>query len=104
MSASEASSLATIPESLKRALRDVLTKELTSTGASDIDIHPGADHDGASIIVVEVKHSLVDKPIDVKEVIAAERAARDLAWETGERRFVLVDHLYDEKQKVAGVR
>ena len=90
-------------EKLERELRDLLKNELTTTGAYDIVIQPGADHEGDPIIVIEVKHNLVNRPIDLKEVIDADRAAKDLAWQKGERRFVLVDHIYDEKQKVAGV-
>lgn len=55
-------------------------------------------------MLVQVKHRLVDRPIEVKELMEAERAARDLAWEQGERRFVLINHVWDERQKVAGAR
>ena len=104
MSTSETHSSATVSKKLESELRNLLKSELTTAGAYDIAIHPAADHEGDPIIVIEVKHSLVDRPIDLKEVIDADRAVRDLAWQTGERRFVLVDHIYDEKQKVAGVR
>jgi hypothetical protein len=36
--------------------------------------------------------------------VRAAATARDLAWEQGELRFVYIDHIYDEKQKVADAR
>jgi hypothetical protein len=99
---SEISASATVSEKLERDLRDLLQNELGTAGAYDIVVHPDADHEGDPIVVVQVKHRLVNRPIHLKEVADADRAARDLAWGQGERRFVLVDHIYDEKQKVAG--
>lgn len=93
-----------VPEALQRSLADLLRKQLEPSGACDIAIHPDADYDGNPVVLVQVKHRLVERPIEVKELIEAERAARDLAWQQGERRFVLIDHVWDERQKVAGAR
>lgn len=93
-----------IPEALRRSIADLLRRQLEPTGACDIAINPNADHDGNPVVLVQVKHRLVDRPIEVNELIEAERAARDLAWQQGERRFVLIDHVWDERQKVAGTR
>jgi hypothetical protein len=81
-----------------------LHQRLELAGACDIDVYPDVDHAGDPIVTVQVKHRLVDLPIQVEELLDAERAARDLAWQQGERRFVHIDHLYDERQKVAGAR
>lgn len=90
-----------VPQALDRALRALLKEQLDATGAYDVAIHPDLDHDGDPILVVEVKHRLVDQPIELKNVLEADRAARDLAWQKGERRFLHVQHIFDEKQKVA---
>ena len=93
-----------VPAALQRSIADLLRQQLEPTGAFDIAIHPDADYDGNPVVLVQVKHRLVERPIEVKELIDAERAARDLAWQQGERRFVLIDHVWDERQKVAGAR
>jgi hypothetical protein len=93
-----------IPETLRQSLTDLLRQRLALAGACDIEIYPELDHAGEPAIQVRVKHRLVERPIQVREVIEAETAARDLAWEQGERRFVYIDHDFDEKQKVAGAR
>jgi len=93
-----------VPEALQRSITDLLRRQLAPTGACDIAIYPDADYDGNPVVLVQVKHRLVDRPIEVNELIEAERAARDLAWQQGERRFVLIDHVWDERQKVAGAR
>ncbi len=90
-----------VPEKLENDLRALLGEKLDQAGAYDVVIHPDSDHDGDAIIVVEVKHRLVDRPIEFAEVMAADRAARDLAWQEGESRFLHVRHIYDEKQQVA---
>jgi hypothetical protein len=93
-----------VPEALQRSLADLLRQQLEPTGAGDIAIYADADYAGNPVVLVRVKHRLVDRPIEVKELIEAERAARDLAWQQGERRFVLINHVWDERQKVAGAR
>lgn len=52
-------------------------------------------------MVVQVKHRLLDRTLDLKKIIDADRAARDAAWAAGEHRFLHVSHIYDPKQKVA---
>ena len=79
-------------------------QRLEAAGASDVAIYPDVEKYGAPFIHVDVTHRLVERPIQFQEVFEAERAARDRAWENGERRFVYVRHIYDEKQKVAGER
>jgi hypothetical protein len=93
-----------VPEPLQRSRTDLLRQRLERAGACEIDIYPKFNHAGEPAVLVRVKHRLVDRPIEVREVIEAESAARDLVWEQGERRFVYIDHDYDEKQKVAGAR
>ncbi len=93
-----------VPEALQRSLADLLRQRLELAGACNINVYPDVDHAGDPIVMVEVKHRLVDRPIQVEELIEAERAARDLAWQQGERRFVHIDHVWDERQKVAGAR
>ncbi|HTB44506.1 MAG TPA: hypothetical protein VK741_12830 [Acetobacteraceae bacterium] len=93
-----------VPETLQRSLAELLRQRLESTGISDIDIHPQFNHADEPSVLVRVRHRLVDQPIRLKDVIEADTAARDLAWEQGERRFVYIDHIYDEKQKVADAR
>ncbi len=51
--------------------------------------------------MVRVTHRLVRRPIVVRELIDAEREARDLAWEQGERRYVHIRHVFDKRQKIA---
>jgi hypothetical protein len=93
-----------VPEALQRSIADLLRQQLEPTGAGDIAIYPDADYAGNPVVLVQVRHRLVDRPIQVKELIEAEQAARDLAWQQGERRFVLINHVWDERQKVAGAR
>jgi len=92
------------PGDLEKALSDLLRERLQVAGAESVAVQPDADHEGTPILAVEVKHHLVDRPIELNEVIAADRAARDLAWQMGERRFLHVEHVYDEKQQVARSR
>ena len=91
-----------VPEPLQRALTEVLLRGLEAAGANEVVIRPDVDHTETPSIMVTVKHRLVDRPIEVRELIDADREARDLAWAHGERRFVYIDHDYDERQKVAG--
>jgi hypothetical protein len=91
-----------VPEALQRSLADLLRQRLESTGVCDID--PQFNHADEPSVLVRVRHSLVDQPIRLEDVIEADTAARDLAWEQGERRFVYIDHIFDEKQKVADAR
>jgi hypothetical protein len=93
-----------VPEALQRSLADLLRRRLGSAEVCDIDIKPELNHAGEPSVLVRVRHRLVDQPIRLEEVIEADTAARDLAWEQGERRFVYIDHIYDEKQKVAPAR
>ncbi len=82
-----------VSKALQRSLEDLLRQLLEPTGASEIAIYPDADYAGNPVVMVRVKHRLVDRPIEVKELIEAERAARDLAWPHGDRRFLLINHL-----------
>lgn len=86
---------------LERAIRTLLLQRLQASGAEEVAIRAIADHHGDPIVVVEVKHHFVAEPLVLKDIIDAERAARDLAWEKGERRFVHFRHEYDERQEVA---
>lgn len=95
---------AAVAEPLRRSLADLLRQRLEGFGVVDVVIYPAADHDGDPIIQIEVKHRLIDRPIEFQPVFEADRAARDLAWERGERRFVHIRHLWDEDQKVAGTK
>ena len=90
-----------VPMKLGQSLPALLRERLKAAGAHEVAVYPAADHEGDPILVVEVKHRLVDRPITLKELTDADRAARDLAWQEGERRFVHIEHLYDEKQTVA---
>jgi hypothetical protein len=93
-----------VPKTLEQTLRDLLRQRLESSGAYDVVVYPDADYEGDPILVVEVKHQLVDRPVDPREVIEAEKAARDIAWQEGERRFVYFRHVFDERQRVVGTR
>jgi hypothetical protein len=93
-----------VPKKLERAMRSLLKDRLESAGAQDIVVHPDSDHDGDAVVAVEVKHHLVDHPIDLKEVMDADKAVRNLAWEEGERRFIHIRHVFDEKQRVSRAR
>jgi hypothetical protein len=85
-----------VPEPLQRALTEVLMRGLEAAGATEVIIRPDVDHTETPSVMVTVKHRLVERPIEVTELIDAEREARDLAWAQGERRFVYIDHDYDE--------
>lgn len=89
-----------VPESAAGAVRQVLTERLADFGAHDIVLEPASDHDGDAVIIVQIKHRLSDRPIDLKRIIEADRRARDAAWANGEHRFLHVEHIYDPKQKV----
>lgn len=104
MSILDVASEAAVAASLRRSLADLLRQRLEGFRVADIVIYPGADHDGDPVIQVEIKHGLIDRPIEFQPVFEADRAARDLAWERGERRFVHIRHLWDENQKVAGAK
>jgi hypothetical protein len=93
-----------MPKNLEQTLRDLLRQRFEASGACDVVVYPDADYEGDPILVVEIKHQLVDRPVDPKEVIEAEGAARDLAWQEGERRFIYFRHDFDEKQRVIGAR
>jgi len=93
-----------VPAELRRSLEALLRQRLEAAGACDVAIYPDVDEYGDPFIHVDVTHRLVERPIQFPQVFAAERAARDLAWENGERRFVYVRHIYDEKQKFADER
>ena len=88
-------------EGLEETIRAFLSKELSSFKVREIDVKPGHDHDGDPVVHVYVHHTLVDKPLNLREVLAANSKLRDLVWRKGESRFVHIRHLYDEKQKVA---
>lgn len=100
----DAASEASIAAGLRQSLADLFRQRLEGFGVSDVVIYPGADHDGDPVIQIEVKHRLIDRPIEFQPVFDADQAARDFAWEQGERRFVHIRHLWDENQKVAGAK
>jgi hypothetical protein len=79
-----------------------VTARNAELGIEDVRVEPGEDHDGDPVIYVSVKHRLLDDPIDLSEIFRLDRELRDRAWNEGERRFVHVRHLYDEKQSVTG--
>lgn len=90
-----------VPEKVAAEVRRLIEHRLGPDGAYDIVVHPASDHDGDPIMVVQVKHRLLDRTLDLKKIIDADRAARDAAWAAGEHRFLHVSHIYDPKQKVA---
>ncbi len=87
-----------IPEPTAQEVRSLFERQ--PFGAHDVVFISSSDQDGDPIIVVEVKHRLVDQPLNLQEIFNADRAARDIAWRSGERRFLHVEHVYDPKQKV----
>jgi hypothetical protein len=90
-----------VPEAVKRAVVGLLHERLSVFGVMDIDIYPSLNHQDEPAITVRIKIPLIEEPIDVKIIHAAESAARDLAWELGERRFLYTEHDYDENQQIA---
>jgi hypothetical protein len=90
-----------VPEAVDHAIRELLRRQLEKFGVDDVRVEPGEDHDGDPVILVHVKHRLVDRPIDLKSLLVVDRKARDIAWANGERRFVHVRHEFDENQRVA---
>ncbi|MBU2041844.1 MAG: hypothetical protein KKC29_00345 [Alphaproteobacteria bacterium] len=85
-------------------VRRFLTDRLVDFGAYDVVLRPSSDHDGDAVVIVQVKHRLSDRPIDLKTIIETDREARDLAWANGEQRFLHLEHIYDPKQKVVSVK
>jgi hypothetical protein len=90
-----------VPSGLEKAIRALVKPRLRQLGIEHLTIEPGEDHDGDPVIYVDMRHRLLEQPIDIKDVIALGREIRDLAWNHGEHRFVHVRHHYDERQDVA---
>jgi len=93
-----------VSEPAAELIRRFLTDQLVDFGAYDVVLRPSSDHDGDAVVIVQVKHRLLDQPIDLKKIIKTDREARDLAWANGEHRFLHLEHIYDPKQKVASVK
>ena len=93
-----------VSEALTADIQALFRERLQRFGASDVIIVPDEDHDGDPVLRVEVKHTLVDEPVPLEDVLAVDRAARDLAQQKGEPRFLHVRHVFDEKQRLANVR
>ncbi|MGA9583261.1 MAG: hypothetical protein WBR13_14975 [Allosphingosinicella sp.] len=87
-------------ETLQVAARE----SFSEAGVENIDVVISNDHTGEPSIMVQVKHHLVPRPLSLKRIFEGDRAVRDAAWRRGERRFVYVTHLYDEKQEVTAGR
>jgi hypothetical protein len=85
-----------IVATLQEAARD----GFNDAGVDDIDVVISDDHTGEPAIVVQVKHRLVPRALDLKRIFEGDRSVRDAAWRSGERRFVYVVHQYDERQEV----
>jgi hypothetical protein len=90
-----------VPSGLEKAIRALVKPRLRRLGIEHLTVKPGEDHDGDPVIYVDMRHRLLDDPIDLREVLAVGREIRDLAWKHGEHRFVHVRHHYDERQSVA---
>jgi hypothetical protein len=91
-----------VPSSVEQAIRSFVETRLHPFGIESVRIEPGHDHDGDPVIYVFLKHRLLEKPIEIGNVIALDRELRDVAWQKGESRFLHIQHEYDEKQGVAG--
>jgi hypothetical protein len=93
-----------VDEETAMALQTAARQGFPDTGVEDVDVVASQDHSGDSVIFVQVKHHLVPRALDLKRILDGDRAVRDAAWQRGERRFVYVQHQYDEKQEVASGR
>ena len=100
-STSRASDAVPLDEATVRVLQDAARQKFAGTGVDDIRVTASEDHSGEPVIMVQIKHHLVPRALDLRKIIEGDSAVRDLAWERGERRFVYVRHQYDEKQEVA---
>lgn len=87
--------------SLSEELRLFLQTELASLAVSKIEIEDGNDHDGNAVINVVVRHKLINKPLNPIHWFRIDGKARDLAWKLGERRFVHIRHVFNNKQELA---
>lgn len=90
-----------LPSDFSEAVMEFMRHYSERLGIEDIRIEPGEDHEGDPVVYVLMRHRLLDRPINVKDVIALDRQLRDFAWDKGIRRFVHVRHQYDEKQNIA---
>jgi hypothetical protein len=100
MPASNANASSVVDQETVETLQCAAREGFGEAGVENIDVVIANDHTGEPAIVVQVKHHLVHRPLNLKRIFEGDRAVRDAAWRQGERRFVYVVHQYDEKQEV----
>ncbi|WP_245443579.1 hypothetical protein [Rhizobium phaseoli] len=90
-----------VSKSTKTAVEKVLRDRLGQAGFAGADIRADLDSDGDPILLVDVKYTYSDKPINSKLTYGLSTELRKALGALGETRFPHIRHHFDAQQKIA---
>jgi hypothetical protein len=93
-----------IASDLAERIKETVREAMEPFGLRSVEVRAGEDHDGDPVIFVEALYDLSERPLELGVTDELSSIVNDIAWNSGETRFVHVWHRFHEQQKVAKPR
>ena len=90
-----------VPDHVYQAVMQVLAEQLGPAQLEQVDVRVGQDHDGDSVIFVDVYHTLTEAAFEPRQIYRLTRLLRQCLTNFGEQRHPHIRHHFHEKQRVA---